>query len=142
MDAASLVDNKVHIDENKCMCCGSCAEKCKSGTLTGGNWDNLNRALASTAYAVLSTFKPGKVSYVTFATNISEMCDCASNPGPIMHPDVGVFASNSPVSIDAAVMRIIGKVLGDHHGLDPWLQPKELKVFGIKGDLDPKINEI
>jgi hypothetical protein len=142
MDAASLVDGKVHIDENECMCCGACAEQCKSGALTDGNWDNMCRALASTAYAVLSTFKPNKVSFITFATNISEMCDCASNPGPIMHPDIGVYASRSAVSIDSAVMKVIGKLFGDHHGIDPWLQPKELKIFGIKGDLDPKIKEI
>ncbi len=142
MGAASLVGGKVHIDENECMCCGGCVEKCKSGALTSGNWDNMPRALASAAYGVLSTFKPNKVSYVTFATNISELCDCASNPGAIMHPDIGVFASNSAVSVDSAVMNIIGKKLGKHHGIDPFLQVKELKIFGIKGELDPDIKAI
>lgn len=142
MGAASVVDGKVRIDEQECMCCGACADVCENGVLKMGEKDNINRALASAAYGVLSTFEPHKVSYVTFAINISELCDCASNPGPIVYPDIGVFASPSVVSIDAAVMNLIGQKLGDIHGIDPFLQPKTLKIFGLEGELEPEIIEV
>jgi uncharacterized Fe-S center protein len=142
MDAAKLTDNKVDINEEECMCCGTCADVCENDVLSVGSKDNINRALASAAYGVLSTFKPGKVSFVSFAINISKLCDCASNPGRIVHPDIGVFASDSPVSIDAAVMNIIGNQLAEMHKIDPFIQPKSLKEHGIEGDLEPDIIDI
>ena len=42
--------------------------------------ENLCKALASAAYGVLSTFKPEKVSYVSFAKDISAYCDCLPTP--------------------------------------------------------------
>lgn len=142
MDAASLKDDKVDIDDDLCMCCGACVETCETGALKEGDKDRLCQALASAANGVLSTFRPGKVSYVSFAINISELCDCASNPGKIVHPDVGVFASNSIVSIDSAVMKEFGEKLGKMHDIDPFIQPRTMKEFGHDGDLDPDIVEL
>ena len=68
--------------------------------------ENLSKALASAALGVLSTFNPKKVSYVSFAKDITQDCDCLPNPGQIIFKDVGIFASDSPVSIDAAFLSI------------------------------------
>jgi uncharacterized Fe-S center protein len=103
--------------------------------------ENLCKALASAAYGVLSTFKPKKVSYVSFAKDIAQGCDCLPNPGEIIMKDVGIFASNSPVSIDAAFLQSVDiKLFNDASEVDCMLQVNEAKALGIEGEVKPKIN--
>jgi uncharacterized Fe-S center protein len=101
---------------------------------------NLSRALASAALGVLETFKPQKVSYVSFAKDISAGCDCLPNPGPTVLRDVGIFASDSPVSIDAAFLNSVDyKMFNDASEVDCMVQVQEAKALGISGELKPKI---
>ncbi len=105
--------------------------------------ENLSKALASAAYGVLSTFKPNKVSYVSFAKDISQYCDCLPNPGEIIMKDVGIFASNSPVSIDAAFLQSVDyQKLNEAAEVDCMVQVKEAKILGIEGEIKPKVNII
>jgi hypothetical protein len=107
------------------------------------NKENLSRALASAAYGVLSTFHPEKVSYISFAKNITAGCDCLPNPGAILFKDVGIFASGSAVSIDAAFLASVNyAVLNESSEVDCMLQVNEAKSLGIKGDVKPKIHSI
>ncbi len=53
------------------------------------------------AKAVVS-FGPEKIRYINFAFDITLMCDCASNPGPPVVPDLGIYGSTDPVAIDKA----------------------------------------
>jgi uncharacterized Fe-S center protein len=65
------------------------------------------------------------------------------NPGEIILKDVGIFASNSPVSIDAAFLSMIDyKVLNDTSHVDCMIQVIEGKAIGIEGEVKPKINTI
>ena len=101
------------------------------------------RALASAAYGVLSTFKPKKVSYVSFAKDITATCDCLPNPGGIVLPDVGIFASDSAVSIDAAFLNSVDyRVFNEASHVDCMLQVREAKKLGIVGELKPKIETL
>ena len=101
---------------------------------------NMCRALASAAYGVLSTFKAEKVSYVSFAKDISAYCDCLPSPGDIILKDVGIFASDSPVSVDAAFLHSVDyRVLNEASGVDCMVQVSEAKTLGIAGELKPKI---
>jgi uncharacterized Fe-S center protein len=105
--------------------------------------ENLCKALVSAAYGVLSTFKPSKVSYVSFAKDITQYCDCLPNPGEILFKDIGIFASTSPVSIDAAFLSMVDyKMLNDASHVDCMLQVQEAKALGIEGEAKPKINTI
>jgi uncharacterized Fe-S center protein len=107
------------------------------------NQDNICRALASAAYGVLSTFKANKVSYVNFARDITSYCDCLPNPGEILMKDVGIFASNSAASIDAAFLGMIDyKMLNDASNVNCMLQIQEAKNLGISGDLKPRVTKI
>jgi uncharacterized Fe-S center protein len=107
------------------------------------NQDNFCKALSSAAYGVLSTFVPNKVSYVSFAKNITAYCDCLPSPGaPIMN-DVGILASDSPVSIDAAFLEMIDyKIFNEASKVDCMLQVQEAKDLGIAGDVKPKITKL
>jgi len=105
--------------------------------------ENLCKALSSAANGVLSTFKPKKVSYVSFARNITPNCDCLPNPGEIVMKDVGIFASDSPVSIDAAFLSMTDyKVFNERSNVDCMLQVQEAKNIGIKGNLKPEITKL
>ena len=124
----------------KCMRCPICSQECPQGAIKLVNKENICRALASAAFGVLSTFKKAKVSYVSFAKDITQYCDCMPNPGKIMMEDIGIFASESPVSIDAAFLKMAGyKAFNDAYHVDCMVQVKEAKHLGIQGDVKPKI---
>jgi uncharacterized Fe-S center protein len=126
-----------------CMRCPFCAEACPTGAIKLVDKENLGRALASAAYGVLSTFKNKKVSYVSFAKDITQYCDCLPGPGKVVMKDVGIFASDSPVSIDGAFLKMINyKVFNDAYQVDCMLQVREARVLGIEGDVKPKIQKI
>jgi len=127
----------------KCMRCPLCSEACPQGAIKLVGKENICRALASAAYGVLSTFESKKVSYVSFAKDITEYCDCLPGPGRVMMDDVGIFASGSPVSIDAAFLNMIDyRVFNDAYNVDCMLQVQEAKAIGIEGELKPQMHKI
>ena len=135
-----IIKGKARNTSTQCMRCPICIDTCPMEAIRFVEKENLCKALASAAYGVLSTFKPSKVMYVSFAKDTTQYCDCLPNPGQILLKDVGVFASDSPVSIDAAFLQSIDyKVLNDASKVDCMLQVEEAKVIGITGELKPKI---
>jgi uncharacterized protein len=136
-----IIEGKAHNTSTECMRCPICIGACPLEAIRFVGKENLSRALASAAYGVLSTFKPNKVSYVSFAKDITQYCDCLPNPGEIMMKDVGVFASDSPVSIDAAFLQSVDyKKFNEASEVDCMVQVKEAKALGIEGEVNPKIN--
>jgi uncharacterized protein len=127
----------------QCMRCPLCSEACPQGAIKLVGKEKICRALASAAYGVLSTFKRDKVSYVSFAKDITEYCDCLPGPGKVMMDDVGILASDSPVSIDAAFLNMIDyKVFNNAYHVDCMLQVQEAKKLGVKGEVKPEIHRI
>ncbi len=138
-----IIEGKARNTSTQCMRCPICIGVCPMEAIRFVEKENLCKALASAAYGVLSTFKPSKVAFVSFAKDITQYCDCLPNPGQILLKDVGVFAADSPVSIDAAFLQSIDyKVLNDASEVDCMLQVKEAKALGIKGEVEPKINTL
>ena len=138
-----IIEGKARNNSSSCMRCPLCIGACPMEAIRFVDKENLSKALASAAYGVLSTFKPNKVSYVSFAKDITQYCDCLPNPGEIMLKDVGVFASNSPVSIDAAFLQSIDfKVFNEASEVDCMLQVREAEALGIEGEVKPKISRI
>jgi uncharacterized protein len=135
-----IIEGKAHNTSALCMRCPMCVASCPMNAIRFTNKQNLCRALASAAYGVLSTFKPKKVSYVSFAKEITQGCDCLSTPGPTVQKDVGIFASDSPVSIDAAFLQSVDiGVFNEAAEVDCSVQVSEAKTLGIAGELKPKI---
>jgi uncharacterized Fe-S center protein len=143
LDIPEIIEGKARNTSTECMCCPLCIHACPMNAISYVDKQNLGRALASAAYGVLSTFEKGKVTYVSFAKDITQYCDCLSGPGKIVMDDVGIFASDSPVSIDAAFLNMIDcKVFNDAYHLDCMLQVQEAKKLGIYGEVKPKIHRI
>ncbi len=136
-----IIEGKAHNTSKECMRCPVCIEACPTQAIHYLNKGNLSKALASAAYGVLSTFKPKKISYINFAKDIAEGCDCLPNPGPDIFKDVGIFASDSPVSIDAAFLSAVNyKLFNQSSEVDCMVQVQEAIALGIAGDVKPKIN--
>ncbi len=139
-DIPEIIEGKAHNNSPLCMRCPICIGACPLEAISFVDKENLGKALASAAFGVLSTFEPKKVSYMSFAKDIAEGCDCLPNPGKIVFQDVGIFASKSPVSIDAAFLSMVDyKVLNDASDVDCMMQVKEAKALGIEGEVKPKI---
>jgi uncharacterized Fe-S center protein len=143
MSLPEIIEGKARNTSPLCMRCPMCKHGCPMEAISFTHQENICKALASAAYGVLSTFKPKKVSYVSFARNITSYCDCLPNPGEIMMKDVGILASDSPVSIDAAFLQMIDyNIFNKASSVDCMLQVQEAKALGIKGDVKPKITNV
>jgi uncharacterized Fe-S center protein len=143
MGLPEIIGEKARIISPLCMRCTLCSAACPTGAIKLVHKENFCKALASAAYGVLSTFKRDKVSYVSFAKDITQYCDCLPSPGEIVMKDVGIFASGSPVSIDGAFLNMIDyKVFNDAYHVDCMLQVQEAKDIGIKGEVKPQIHRI
>jgi len=143
MSLPEIIGEKARNISPLCMRCPVCSQACPSGAIKLIHQENICKALASAAYGVLSTFKKDKVSYVSFAKDITQYCDCLSNPGEIVIKDVGIFASGSPVSIDGAFLKMIDyKIFNDAYNVDCMLQVQEAKDIGIEGKVKPRIYRI
>ena len=55
--------------------------------------------------------KKNKSGFINFAVRINKECDCWSMENPRIAPDVGIFASLDPVSIDKAGFDLVNKAL-------------------------------
>ncbi|HUL62330.1 MAG TPA: DUF362 domain-containing protein [Methanocella sp.] len=138
-----IVEGKARNVSAECMRCPACSEACPTGAIKLEHLENLGKALASATYGALSTFGKNKVSYVSFAKDITEFCDCLPGPGKIVMPDIGILAADSPVSVDAAFLGLADyEIFNKAYNVDCFTQVKELKRLGIKGDLKPRIEKV
>ena len=143
MHLPEIIEGKARNTSPLCMRCPMCIEACPMEAIKFVDKENLSKAMASAAYGVLSTFKPGKVSFVSFARDITEYCDCLSGPGKVVMEDVGIFASFSPVSIDAAFLNMVDyRIFNNAYHVDCMLQVQEAKILGIEGEVKPEITRI
>jgi uncharacterized protein len=135
-----IVEGKARNTSARCMRCPMCIDACPLKAISFIHKENLSRALASAAYGVLSTFRPKKVAFISFAKDISRYCDCLPNPGELVMKDIGIFASDSAVSVDAAFLsKADVEALNGSAHVDCWLQVQEAKTIGIEGDLKPRL---
>jgi hypothetical protein len=97
-------------DSAKCWRCGRCARVCQQGALVlPANDDKFMQSLAEATQAVLSTFKPRKVIYVNFLTEIQPECDCMPAAEVPVMQDLGIMVSEDIVSIEQASIDMLLK---------------------------------
>jgi len=104
-----IKNGRPYFNATWCSGCSNCAivcpEKCIRPKLDV--FDEMLSEAASIA------FKHFKKSYsVNFLKYITQMCDCMSNPGPIIADDIGFVCSANPLSADIASMKIIEEETG------------------------------
>ena len=138
-----IVNGKASITSDICMRCPICRSECPTNAIKFANQENICKALASAALGVLETFKLEKVSYVNFAKDITPNCDCLPSPGTPIIDDIGIFAANSPASIDAAFLKKTDyQLFNKRSNVDCMTQITEAINIGIPGETNPEIQQI
>ena len=114
VNAISMSDKKLNIDNAKCIGCASCIAACHFNAIevdwaAGG--ESIQEKMIEYASAVLSG-KEKKRVFINFALKITKECDCLAKDDPRISPDVGILLSTDPVSIDKASLDLIIKACG------------------------------
>lgn len=103
-DGIHVIDGKAEIDEKNCLGCGNCLAYCVKGAINC-KWDAanevLNKKIAEYAAGALNK-KPQ--FHIALACDIQSNCDCNGGRTMQLVPDIGMFASFDPISLDQAVV--------------------------------------
>ncbi len=103
LGAIKFINEELKWDSNECWRCGRCERVCQSGALSlPGDAERFMRSLAEAAKAVLKTFKPKKVVYINFLTEIQPECDCMPMADVPTIQDQGIMISDDIVAIEQA----------------------------------------
>ncbi|MCX7792841.1 MAG: DUF362 domain-containing protein [Thermodesulfovibrionales bacterium] len=108
LECIEFKEGEFSYDDERCWRCGRCTRVCPEGALMLPGDDELfMRSLAEAAMAVLSTFKPGKVIYINFLTEIQPECDCMPAAEVPVIQDQGILISDDIVAIEQASLDLI-----------------------------------
>jgi hypothetical protein len=108
--AIHLEKNKSVVDGSKCIGCASCLAVCPTMAMfiDFAAGDKVQDKMVEYSLAVLKD-KKDKSGFINFAVKINKECDCWGAENPRIAPDVGILASNDPVSIDKASFDLVNK---------------------------------
>ncbi len=99
------------IDQKSCIGCGECLCACKFNAVFINWHEDPNlfcERMVETANFILSRFK--KRSFLNFAFDITQECDCISTKDEKMiSGDLGILASNDILSLDKATADLVNK---------------------------------
>jgi uncharacterized Fe-S center protein len=105
-----FLNDELHWDSSECWRCGRCERVCQSGALSlPGDAERFMRSLAEAAKAVLGTFKPNKVIYINFLTEIQPECDCMPIADVPVIQDQGILLSDDIVAVEQASVDMLLK---------------------------------
>ncbi|MDA8087664.1 MAG: DUF362 domain-containing protein [Nitrospiraceae bacterium] len=95
---------KFEYADERCWRCGRCTRVCPGQAIAHEEADPVQfmQGLAEAAQAVLGTFKPGKVIYVNFLTDIQPECDCMPGTDVPVVQDKGILVSDDLVAVEQA----------------------------------------
>jgi len=116
---------KIIISHQICWGCSICELVCPYHCL-GPKKAFFDDLLAQGSTAVINNL-PKKTFYLNFLKNIVSNCDCETNPGKTLAPNIGVLFSENPLAIDKASLDLINNISGKNlfkevHHKDPLLQ--------------------
>jgi uncharacterized Fe-S center protein len=146
-DAIALVEGKAQVDTDKCIGCAECIAVCPTGAMSvhweaGG--DTIQEKMVEYAKAVLDNVKS---VHINFATKITKECDCLAKDDPRIVPDIGIFISGDPVSVEKACLDLTKKAAGKdifrevHPERDGMKQLRHASKISL-GDLDFELVEV
>ncbi|MDD5196887.1 MAG: DUF362 domain-containing protein [Candidatus Omnitrophica bacterium] len=112
--AISMKDKKSCIDNAKCIGCATCIAVCNYRAIdvcwdSGG--DLIQEKMVEYAKAILES-KKKKSAFLNFCIKVTQECDCLAQDDPRIVPDIGIFASLDPVSLDKACLDMVNKAAG------------------------------
>ena len=111
--AIRIENKKSVIDKTKCIGCASCLAACPTMAMfiDFESGDKTQAKMTEYSLAVLKD-KKERSGFINFAVKINKECDCWGSDNPRIAPDLGIFASLDPVSIDKASFDLVKKANG------------------------------
>jgi len=110
--AIIIIDNKSMIDAKGCIGCASCIAVCNYSAIDV-SWEkgayNMQEKMIEYASAIIKE-KKQKIVFFNFLIKITKECDCIAKDDPRICPDIGILASDNPVSIDKASLDLVNKI--------------------------------
>lgn len=146
--AITIQNNQSVINGAKCIGCATCIAVCPSLAIDvpwGSGAATIQEKMVEYAWAVLKN-KKGKTGFLNFAIKITKECDCLAKDDPRIVPDIGILASEDPVSIDQAAFDLVNQASGRdifqelHPQRDGTKQLKYAHKLGL-GNLDYQLIE-
>ncbi|MDD5668416.1 MAG: DUF362 domain-containing protein [Candidatus Omnitrophica bacterium] len=147
--AITINNGKAVVDKLICIGCASCIAVCPREAIDI-KWEagsgTLQQKMIEYAKAVLIG-KKDRTVFINFALKITKECDCLAKDDPRVAPDIGIFLSKDPVSIDKACFDEVCNVCGKdifkelHPERNGMIQLKHAAAIGL-GSLDYERVEI
>lgn len=132
------IGERSYIDSEKCKGCGACIAACPHKAIKSFSFYSLKsiinilfkgrdfrEGLAEYAYA---TVQGKRNIYVTFNMNVTRGCDCETRHMKSLVPDIGIYASLDPVSIDCACYDAVARA---GHKFSGYYQLEYAESLGI-----------
>jgi len=147
--AITIENNKSIINGSKCIGCATCIAVCPFSAIDvpwGAGAPTIQQKMIEYTSAVMKN-KKGKLGFLNFAIKITKECDCLAKDDPRVSPDIGILASNDPVSIDKASLDLVNHACGRdifkelHPERDGTIQLKYARELGL-GNLDYDLVEV
>ncbi|MDD5128970.1 MAG: DUF362 domain-containing protein [Candidatus Omnitrophica bacterium] len=148
VSAIVIKDKKSVVDNLKCIGCASCLAVCPTFAMSVdfNVGSKVQYKMAEYALAIMNG-RRNKSGFINFAVKINKECDCWGMENPRIAPDVGILASDDPVSIDKASLDLVNKVCGKdifkavHPDQDGLRQLEYAQEIGL-GSLDYELVEL
>lgn len=128
LETLSFEGKEMIWNEEKCWRCGRCERGCPAEAIQfPQNDERFMRSLAEAAAAVLSTFRPRKVIYVNFLTEVQPECDCMPAADVPVLQDAGIVISEDIVAVEQASIDFLEKssILGNSFASDGEIRDTE-----------------
>jgi uncharacterized Fe-S center protein len=96
----------IHLHPEQCNACGRCLKVAPPGSLLirQENFSSFQEACAISTAIALSTFAPGKTTFISLATHMTPVCDCFGFTSMPILNDIGIFGSDDIVAIEKAAL--------------------------------------
>jgi uncharacterized Fe-S center protein len=129
-------------DASWCPGCSNCVISCPVECISPrtAEFDSLLAEAATIAFG-----KFGRTYAVNVMQNMTKLCDCVADSGPILADDCGFVCGSDMVSVDIASLRILEKVtgskdiFGEHNRKSSWLHVEEAaRLMGRDTDVAVK----
>jgi hypothetical protein len=144
--AVSVEGGVAVMQREKCIGCADCIAACPTEAMNV-RWehgaDTIQEKMAEYAAAVLDGIK-GAAVHINFAVKITKECDCLAKDDPRICPDIGIFASVDPVSLDKACLDmainksgrdIFSEAHPDRDGMKQLIHAQKLGIGNIDHEL-------
>ena len=127
---AITVEDKAQINYDRCIGCGECVAVCPVGAV-GFDWDSPAETFNEkmAEYALgILAGKEGRVGFITLIHRVTRQCNCMGEKGKSVCPDLGILASRDIVAIDQATVDLVNEA----HGSDLFEEIWPGRHYGVQ----------